>query len=188
MRSLNSTGITESTKNLNSLVTLVEMTIDASNPEYVCNYSRDLVVDGKTYLSHHGMVSLAVIIEDLANSINSVQSTWRGLNLSDVNRLLDYDYVDKPFRIKRQFVNPNTGALVGDSFMVFDGRIDNPSIRHEIESGTAILNITATSHWSDMGRRRGRHTNDSEQQTYFPGDTCFNKATDYNKEIKWGQT
>jgi hypothetical protein len=187
MRAINSTGITESEKSLNSVVTLVEMTLDDSAPEYVCNYARNLTVDSKLYVAHHGLLALASITEDLANSINTVQTTWKVTTDADVTRLLDFNYVDKPFRIKRQFVNINDDTLVGNSFMVFDGRISTVQIHHDIMGATATLSVTASSHWTDMGRKRGRHTNDSEQQSHFPSDTCFNKATDYNKEIKWGQ-
>jgi hypothetical protein len=187
LTSSNQDAIDESVKSLCSLVTLIEMTLDPSNPDYVCDYYRDLTVDGTVYVSGSGFLGLAPISEDSSQSINSVNSTWGGIEGDEVSDLLDFPYIDKPFIIKKQFVNNDTGALVGDSFMVFDGRIDQPVITHDFASGSATLSIVATSHWSDFARRNGRSSNDSEQKSYFSSDSCFEHAIDYNKEITWGQ-
>ena len=71
--------------------------------------------------------------------------------------------------------------------LVFDGRIDKPTIKHDIESETANASMTASSHWTDFSRKAGRYTNDASQQTHFGGDDCFQYAIDFEKEIKWGQ-
>jgi len=188
LTSSNQDAIDESVKSLCTLVTLVEMTLDPSNVDYVCDYYRDLTIDGNLYVAHSGFLGLAPVTEDSSQSINSVNSTWGGVEGDEISDLLDFPYIDKPFIIKKQFVNNDTGALVGDSFMVFDGRIDQPVITHDFENGTATLSIIATSHWTDFGRKNGRSSNDSEQKSYFPGDTCFEHAIDYNKEITWGQS
>ena len=187
LTSANQDAIDESVKSLCSRVTLVEMTLDPSNVDYVCDYYRDLTVDGQLYVADDGFMGLNAVSEDSSQSINTVASSWSGIEDEYVSDLLNFPYIDRPFIIKKQFINNDNGALVGDSFMVFDGRIDQPIISHNVKGGEATLSIIATSHWTDFGRKNGRSSNDSEQKSYFPGDTCFEHAIDYNKEITWGQ-
>jgi len=186
-RFTDSTRNTESEKSVNSLVTLIEIYVDASDPLYLTDYSRNLTVDGETFVADGGWLGMANVIEDLDNSITNVNLTLSGIEDVDVNLLLDYDYIDKQVVIKKQFVNLDTDALVGSSFTVFDGRIDTPVITHDPKGGDATVQVTAVSHWTDFSRKKGRHTNDSEQKSHFSTDTCFEHSADFNKEIKWGQ-
>ncbi len=188
LTSANQDAIDESVKSLCTLVTLVEMTLDSSSIDYVCDYYRDLTIDGQLYVADDGWLGLDAIAEDSTQTINTVSSSWSGIEDDYVSDLLDFPYIDRSFIIKKQFINNDTGALVGDSFMVFDGRIDQPVISHNVSESKATLSIVATSHWTDFSRKNGRSSNDSEQQSYFSGDTCFEHAIDYNKEITWGQS
>ena len=187
-RFTDSTREAESEKSVNSLVTLVEVYVDASDPAYITDYARPLTVDGKGFLPGDDVMNITSVIEDTNNSITSIQLNLSGLESSDVNLFLDLDYIDKQVIVKKQFVNIDTDALVGASFVIFDGRIDSPVITHDPKSGEASVSVTVTSYWTDFGRKKGRHTNDSEQKSHFSTDTCFEHAIDFNKEIKWGQS
>ena len=61
-------------------------------------------------------------------------------------------------------------------------------MQEDFKSGTAILSVTATSHWTDFEAQEGRHTNTTEQQTLFPNDNFFDKATEIQKDVKWGRS
>lgn len=202
-RGLNATQVTESEKSYNSLITLVDILVDPNDPAYVTDFARDITVDGKDYLSAQGLISFSSVVEDAQNTINKVDFMLTGVPDEFVNLFLDYDYIDRQITIRKQFVNPDTDALIGGSFLVFDGRVDRPVISHEFSNRTASVSVSCSSHWSDFGRKNGRHTNDSEQQaqkqygTYqssfhasntFSGDNCFKYAIDFDKEVKWGQT
>lgn len=186
-RSLDSSAVTESQKGFNSLVTLVEVVVDTSNPTYLTDYARDLVVSGKTYLSAQGLMSVTSVTEDSQNTINRVDVVLSGITDEFISDFLDFDYIDRPVAIKKQFVNPNTDALVGGEFLIFDGRIDKPVISHSFNTRTASIGISCSSHWSNFARKNNRHTNDLEQQSHFSGDNCFKFSIDFDKELNWGQ-
>lgn len=187
-RGLDSSAQTEAAKPLNSLITLVDILVDPSDPAYITDYARDITVDSKNYLSAQGLLQFGAVIEDAQNSIQKVDISLTGIPDEFVNLFLDYDYIDRPLQIRKQFINHDTDALVGSSFLVFDGRIDKPVINHQFNAGTATISVTSSSHWVDYNRKNGRHTNDSEQQSHFSGDDCFEYAIDFDKEISWGQT
>lgn len=184
-RGFDSTAIAESVKSYNTIATLVEVIVDPANPTYLTDYARDITHGGKTYLSAQGMLGVSAVAEDSSNTINSVDLELSGVVDTFVNLFLDYDYIDRPVRLRKLFLDQSGNAL-GNSRLVFDGRIDKPVIQHQFDSRTASVGVTASSHWVDFNRKNGRHTNDSEQQTHFPGDSGFEFSIDFEKEIKWG--
>lgn len=187
-RGIDASAVTESQKSLNALVTLIDVLVDPSDPVYLSDYSRDLIVDGKEYVGAGNLVGLSAVVEDSSNAINKVDFVFGGVDDEIIKLILDYDYIDRPITIRKQFVNPNSDALVGGSFLVFDGRIDQPVITHAFDSRTATISIACSNHWVDYARKNNRHTNDAEQQAIFSGDSCFRYSIDFDKEVKWGQT
>lgn len=77
--------------------------------------------------------------------------------------------------------------VVVDPIAIFDGRCDQPSITEDPESGKCVVTIDAASHWVDFERIPGRHTNDSEQQLWFPGDRFFEHVHAQAREVIWGR-
>jgi hypothetical protein len=185
-RGFNSTAIAESVKSFNTIATLVEVVVDSGNPTYLTDYARNITVDGKTYLAAQGMLGFSAVMEDSTNSIQTVDVTLTAIPDNFVNLFLDFDYIDRPVRVRKLFLD-QAGNALGNTRLIFDGRIDKPIIRHEFDNRTATVGISASSHWVDFERKNGRHTNDAEQQHLFPGDSGFEYSIDFEKEIKWGQ-
>jgi hypothetical protein len=185
-RGFNTTAKAESIKGFNSIATLIELLIDPSDPTYLTNYGRDISHDSKTFQSGQGMLGISEVVENSNNGIETVSLSLSGIGATFVNLLLDYNYIDRSVKIHKVFLAED-GSVLGNSILVFDGRIDKPSIKHNIDSGTASISCSASSHWVDFHRVNGRMTNDAHQKTYFSGDECFLYAIDYEKEIKWGQ-
>mgnify|MGYP007077416523 CR=1 FL=1 len=185
-RGYDSTAKTESLKSYNSIATLVEIVVDSGNPTYLTDYARNITHDSKTYLSAQGLLSFSSVMEDSANTIQSVDLTLTGIPDDFVNLFLDFDYIDRPVKIRKLFLDAG-GSALGNARLFFDGRIDKPIIKHEFENRTATVGVSASSHWVDFERKNGRHTNDAEQQNLFSGDSGFEFAIDYEKEITWGQ-
>lgn len=185
-RGFDTTAKTESLKSFNTVATLIEIVVDSNNPTYLTDYARNVTHDGKTYLSAQGMLGFSAVLEDSTNSIQSIDVTLTAIEEQFVNLFLDYDYVDRPVKLRKLFLD-QSGAALGNSRLVFDGRIDKPIIKHEFDNRTATVGVSASSHWVDFERKNGRHTNDAEQQHLFPGDSGFEFAIDYEKEINWGQ-
>ena len=185
-RGFNSTALAESVKSYNSIATLLEIIVDPANPTYLTDFARDITHEGKTYLSAQGLLGVSGVQEDANNSIYSVDVSLTGVPDDFVALFLDFDYIDRPLRVRKLFLDDGGNAL-GNSRLIFDGRIDKPVIKHEFESRTATMAVSASSHWVDFEEISGRKTNDSEQQFLFPGDSCFEFAIDFDKEITWGQ-
>lgn len=187
-RGFNPTAKTESALSYNSLATLVEVLVDPSDPLYLTDYARDISHDSKTWTSAQGMIGISAITENSSNGIETLSLSLSGVPEDFVSLFLDYNYVDRAVKIHKVFLDA-AGAVVGNSMLCFDGRIDQPVIKHEVEKGTATVLCQASSHWIDYSRSTGRTTNDAQQQhaSNFPSDDCFKFSIDYEKEIKWGQ-
>lgn len=185
-RGFDSTAKTESAKSFNSIATLVEVLVDPSNPTYLTDFARDISHDSKTFLSAQGLMSVSTITENNSNGIEQCSLSLSAVPEDFVSLFLDYNYIDRSVKIHKVFLDED-GAILGNSRLIFDGRIDKPVIKHDFEGRTASIGITASSHWIDFQRKSGRFSNDSHQKIYFPGDECFLYAIDYEKEITWGQ-
>lgn len=186
-RGFNSTAKTESAKSFNSIATLVEVLVDPSNPTYLTDFGRDISHDSKTWLSAQGLLNVSAVTENNSNGIEQVSISLTAIPDNFVNLFLDFNYIDRSVRIHKLFLDKD-GAIVGNSVLIFDGRIDKPVIKHDFEGQTASIGITASSHWANFERKSGRFTNDAHQQSYFSGDDCFKFSIDYEKEITWGQS
>ena len=185
-RGFDSTALAESVKSYNSIATLVEVIVDPANPTYITDFARDITHDSKTYLSAQGLLGISGVQEDSNNSIYSVEVSLTGVPDDFVSLFLDFDYIDRPLRLRKVFLD-DCGNVLGNSRLIFDGRIDKPVIKHEFDRRTASMAVSASSHWVDFEETNGRKTNDSEQQSIFSGDSCFEFAIDFDKEITWGQ-
>ena len=98
-------------------------------------------------------------------------------------KVMDIRGITLNFEIAEDIMSNN---LVG-SVIVFDGRLDQPTVQEDFTNGSATVQVKASSHWSDFQSTNGRHTNDSEQQALHTGDTFFEKAAEVNKDVKWGR-
>lgn len=185
-RGYNSTAKAESLKSFNSIATLVEVLVDPSNPTYLTDFARNISHDSKTFQSAQGVLSISSLTENSSNGIESVSLSLSAIPDDFVSMFLDYAYIDRPVKIHKLFLD-DAGAALGNSVLIFDGRIDKPVIKHDFEGRTATIGISASSHWVDFSRKSGRFTNEANQKVYFSGDDCFKFAIDYEKEIVWGQ-
>lgn len=186
-RGYDSTAVTESAKSFNTIATLVEVLVDPSNPTYLTDFARDISHDSKTWLSAQGLLSISAITENNTNGIEQVSMSLSGIDDTFINLFLDFAYIDRSVRIHKVFLDKD-GAILGNSRLIFDGRIDKPVIKHDFDGKTANIGLTASSHWANFMRKSGRFTNDAHQQSYFSGDDCFQYAVDYEKELTWGQS
>jgi hypothetical protein len=107
-----------------------------------------------------------------------------GMRSEDLALFLSNQYIDQPLKIWRYWLNED-GRMVGDPVLIFDGRIDKPVVSDDPNGGVSI-GCGAASQWVDYSRTNGRHTNNSEQQHYYSGDTIFKYAADSIKDLRWG--
>ena len=140
-----------------------------------------------TYLCTRGMLGVSDITEENEIKIETVDISLSGVSTENVKLFLDYDYIDRRVLIRRAVIDHEYN-IVGSPILVFDGRLDQPRLTEDFEGRSAILSVTATSHWMDFEAAEGRHTNDTEQQILFTGDNFFANASDTQKDVKWGRS
>ena len=186
-RGVTTTTATElATKNFN-IVNLLEFKSIGGSDVHLTDAPADITFDSDTYLSTRGMLGVSDITEENEIKIESVDITLSGVDTANVKLFLDFDYIDRRVLIRRTVIDDKY-AIIGSPILVFDGRLDQPRVQEDFKSGTAILSVTATSHWMDFEAAEGRHTNDTEQQLLFTGDNFFEKSTETQKDVKWGRS
>lgn len=185
-RGITGSTATELDKSSFNIVNLLEFQNIGGTNVYVTDAPTDITYDGKTYLSSRGMLGVSDIQEEEDIKIENIDITLSAVDSENVKLFLDYDYIDRRVIVYRGIMGNNYNIL-GSPVLVFDGRLDQPRLVEDFESRTATLAVSASSHWSDFESTAGRHTNDSEQQVYYPGDEFFNFATETQKDVKWGK-
>ena len=169
-----------------AIINLIQFLDIGPSPVYLTDGPGDVVWDGKTFQALGNFLSMSEIVEEQDLKIESIDISLSAIDTDIVKLFLDYDYIDRRVLVHRAVVGSNYQPI-GVPVLVFDGRLDQPRISDDWQSKTATLAITATSHWSDFESMGGRHTNDTENQVLFPGDTFFVSSTETQKDVKWAK-
>jgi hypothetical protein len=150
------------------------------------DYARPLTWDSGTWTAAGSLLAFDGLSETGELLVNRISVTLSGVDTSGaMAAVLADDFLDRRLRIWLAVIQ--SGAVVADPVMIFDGRMDEPAISESPDNGTSSVSITGTAVWGDFGRRPGRHTSDAEQQFYFSGDLGFEFVSELPKEIKWGR-
>jgi len=174
------------TKSFN-ICNLVEFQGIGGGNTYLNDGPVDITFSGNTYLATRGMLGISDILEEDEIKIENVDISLSGVSTDNVKLFLDFDYIDRRVLIHRTVLDHNYG-IVGTPILVFDGRLDQPRLVEDFKARTAVLSVSASSHWADFQSQSGRHTNDTEQQILFTGDNFFANATETQKDVKWGRS
>ena len=138
----------------------------------------------ETFSSLGGWLQFSTVEEAADFQINNVTVALGGLAGRALPMFLENQYIDQPIKIFRVWYDEDN-AMVGDPVMIFDGRIDKPVVSDD-PKGSVTIGCSASSQWVDYQRKGGRHTNNSEQQFFYPGDTGFKFAAQTIRDLKWG--
>jgi len=175
------------------VVHLMEMYLDsttvrASDAPFRIEWQGNAFLPNGQFLNFSG-------VEDSAELRDSrVTVTLSGVDQVHISDALQEKYLERRFVIYRAFLDA-ANALILDPVPLFDGKMDKMRIAEDPSPGATpgpgigncSVTVEATAHWSDFGRRPGRHTNDNEQKLHFPGDKFFEFASEINKPILWGR-
>ena len=145
---------------------------------------RNLVWGGNTYIGAGNLLNFDGIEESATLQVASARIQLTGVLQDSISLLLSHNYIDRRIVIYKAFIS-GAGVVV-DPIPIFDGRADSPIIEEDPSAGTCMVTLSAAQHWIDFERRPGRHTNDAEEQIWFPGDKGFEFVSSLNKPIKWG--
>tara|TARA_B100002019_G_scaffold111531_1_gene95945 strand:- start:6888 stop:7466 length:579 start_codon:yes stop_codon:yes gene_type:complete len=168
---------------------IVEVTLaDTSNLDYkiyMTDYHKDVSYGGNTYLATGHLLDITDLTTTSDLQINDITITLSGIDATKIAEVLSYNYIDRPLIISRVFFSDNDN-IINVPYPIFAGRINNPSIVDDPNSGTSVVSINASSYLSDFDRKPNRHTNHIEHNFYYPNDDFFSMWGKINKEIIWG--
>jgi hypothetical protein len=145
---------------------------------------RGLSWGGNTYTAAGHWLGFDGVEESATLQVATARIQLSGVVQDSIALLLTHNYIDRRVVIYKAFIS-GTGVVI-DPVPIFDGRADSPIIDEDPSSGKCTVTLAAAQHWIDFERRPGRHTNDAEEQIWFPGDKGFEFVSSLNKQIKWG--
>lgn len=177
--------IAEILKSTSSPCYLVDVWFDAGTVSMTDAWL-NIVYDGRTYTANGHYMGFAGLSEHYDMTIPTVTLTISGVDQTWIARVLSQPYIDRRVTIFKAFLDYTTLALIASPVLIFDGRMDTMSIQDDPSAGTCTVSGTASSQWSDFQRTPGRHTNDTEQQIFYPGDRGFEFSAQLNQNMKWG--
>ena len=151
---------------------------------YLTDAAVDIQWNGNNYLASQ-VLGYSGITETSDLLVNSCTITLSGVDQAVIAILLQETYLNRKCKIRTAMLDAGL-TVIADPVLIFDGRMDKPAIAVDPDSGTVTCGVEGVSHWTDFERRPGRHSNDTEQQTHFPGDKGFSGVASMTDEIFWG--
>ena len=160
---------TEIKKSQNMPVHLVSVHLDAYTL-YMNNSYKTIEYDGNEYLALGGLMGFSDIEESAELIVSSMTLSLSGISQEYLSMVLNENYINREVRVYTGFLGVNSQNLLASPILIFDGRMDTPTINENPDDGTSIISITVTNAWVDFNRMTGRHANNEEQQLLYPGD------------------
>ena len=143
--------------------------------------------DSNTYTPTGSFLNFSDIVETNEANIETITIALSGVDTTYINLFLTGGYLDRTVQIYKAFLDSND-ALVSDPLLIFDGRLNNPVIKEDVDAGTSTIAVQASSLFVDFDRINTRFTNNESQQSFFSGDTGFRFSSVVVKELNWGMT
>lgn len=189
MKPLTSAQIQELESTTIYTANLIHIVFSNSNNEkedvFVTDFHRNIIDDNDyTALGHFLNLTSVTQTDDL--QINDITLTLSGIDQQFISYVLNYRYIDREIIIKRALID-NNDNLIGETIVVFSGRINQPTISENEDEGTLTVNINASSFFADFERASARHTNHVEHNYYYPTDNFFKQWGKIDEEIIWGE-
>jgi len=176
---------TEISKGQNRPVHLVEVYFD-DETVYMTDAYKDITFSSNDYIAVGHLLGFSDIEESAEVIVSSVNLSLGGIDQVWISRVLNKAYIDRDIKIWTGFLN-DSQALIVDPVLIFEGRMDSPTITEDPDSGRSTVSVSATNSWVDFTRKTGRHTNHEEQQIHFEGDKGFEFASEIVSDITWGR-
>ena len=176
---------TEVVKDQNRPVHLVEVYFD-DETVYMTDSYKGITFDSNDYLPVGHFMGFSDIEESSEVVVSSITLSLGGIDQVWVSRVLNKTYIDRTVKIYTAFLDVNQDLVV-NPILIFEGRMDTPTIQEDPDSGKSSVSVSATNSWVDFTRKTGRHTNHEETQIHFPGDKGFEFASEIVRDVPWGR-
>lgn len=119
-------------------------------------------------------------------SLSGVDQSLIGVFLGGDGSSHSYQFINRSVSLWKGLL-ADDGSIVSSPILIYRGKIDTCSFDTDSASGTSTITARVASDWADFRRRWGRHTNDAEQQAWFPGDRGMEYVQDISsRSIQWG--
>ena len=177
---------TEIVKSANKPFHLVKLSFDDVS-YFLSDAYIPVTYDSNTYTPTGSFLAFSDIVETNEANIETISISLSGVDTTYINLFLEGGYLDRTVQIYKAFLDSND-ALVSDPLLIFDGRLNNPVIKEDVEAGTSTIAVQASSLFVDFDRINTRFTNNESQQSFFAGDTGFRFSSVVVKELNWGMT
>ena len=175
---------TEIVKDQTHPLHLVEVYLDSAT-YYLTDNFNNVTFDSNEYSALGFFLNFDTIEETASISAAKITLGLSGVDQQYTNLLLTENYVDRRVVIRKAFIS-SANALIADPVIIFDGRMDNPVITEDTDTGLASIGVTVSNQFVDFEKTPGRYTNHENQQLHYPGDNGFIYASQIIKDIVWG--
>ena len=184
-RSLTNTVKTELAKDSLTPIHLLEIVLD-SGTIYLTDAYKPLSWSAHTYTALGHLLQFDRVEETAVMQVNNTTIVLSGVDQTMYALFLGEHYVNRKAAIYLGFLD-STGALLVDPVKILDGRLDEPFIDEDPDSGTATVGVRVINQWSDYERINGRQANHNSQKHLFSDDKGFVHAHKVEQPITWGR-
>ena len=170
-------------------VTLVKIGLAAGDVLYTdCPY--DITYNGDTYEAQGDFLGVSESQEKSELQITTINLVISALDIDNVRDFAFSGVVNKEVEIRKAFVDPITGDIIGDSagdqaIIIFKGKISGYSTTNDDAQATIQLEIA--SQFINFDRKNGRRTNLSNFQIEHPTDFGMEYSHETVKDVRWGK-
>lgn len=173
----------------NSPAHLIALRFDASDggPLLMTDSYRNIIWNGELYFALGHFLNFSGLTETFELRVADVTVELSGVDSSRIAIFLQRKYLHRQLVINKLFLDAGQ-QLVVDPFPIHDGRMDEPRISEEPDSGRAVIEVASRDQFSDFERLSGRHINSTDQKKFFPNDRSFDQLAVFNQQaFIWGR-
>ena len=161
---------------------------------YLTNAPQDISANEHTYRAFGQFIGSGPVAENATQEIAQLAINISGIQPYEANAVNPTEsfmqtiikdttvYIDQPVKMYRSFYGLDNLAI--GNFLLFEGQIVSAAIEYDSEN-TAAVELKVSSHWVNFQRYTGRFTNSNSQQSFYSGDTGFDKAVRVQKDLVW---
>lgn len=192
-RNMTAAVLTEIAKDQTFPFFLLEVVFDvtpitlASNTVRLTTAYNDITFNGETWFAVGHFLGFTPVRETMENRITKLSVQLSGVDQSNISEFLSREYINRPIRVYLGFINFTGYTVIVDPFLLFDGLMSDVAINDDPVGGTSIVVVDCVDHWEAFNTKPGRHTNNDEQQSFFPGDAGFEFVAKVPRNLKWGR-
>jgi hypothetical protein len=171
---------------------LVELQFDVADggTVYVTDSYRTISYGGNNYTALGALLDFAGVSESVELRIADAVLTLQGVDQTYIAAILQRQYLYRRLLVYKAFMG-TADVLIVDPFAIHDGRLDEPKIDEDPDSGKCIVQLRSHDQFADFERVAGRHTNPNDQALWFPNDRAFDQIAALaaqQQKFTWGRS